>query len=1007
MIVATALISIVLLTPCYSLPGSPQRRMFVLPLKFISEYQVVGKGVVVALGSYTFETAIPPDGTIVLRLPLHRYRPKIELTLQVAGRWFIELERQEKLYKVVWMDGRRFWVHYTPSVLYCLSSQRFREGVSCYLLSVPLFPTKQTKEGDTTYVFLKEIVIRLYPGNVTKIRKWDLDLGSDYLVTVLTANWIYVKGEEEAVYRLGEELKASIVLRILTTFGKASALEEEILFSISVSPEKGFSDVRYAMAEELYNSVSLNYRRSLGVLREAGFGAEIYDYRLEAMEEFFRLGLEALKEGRAEVASVLLKMALDNYMYLRRDVKRIVLQNYFYTPFIVVILVVFSAIFSKLFLEKQMRIATPLLTVLLAVLFACVNPEIRLFINTCMRFLLSGEAELGFYAKPQERNLITMGGVLLFATGLFIASVPAVLILKSDKLKYSLLLLKRRKARLMLILTTVTVVSSAITLHGAGFYGPLLEERYLGKNDAGLSFVSFVKYRIEKQYVTGTLGVTVKDYSRLDYLSIGEATWLASFSREYNIIAFSQVEASTGPFKGSFSAIALNFLYVARYTEFSRLFRHLDGEEKGVLISERVAEALKVRENSYLTISGVKLKIIGVYSSKDVLDIRDIDRNPLFFDPISNRTLSPDLIVPLSIIGESWKIVKITLIIPRRSLQTLVERILVYATNIHVFQAPRRPDLFIVKGYTYLTRMGLEGDLVERVYRELAEVVTADWYLQSVVILLAAIIIGVNAMASVYERRRDLTVLSCLGANPLDLASEVLVEGIGIGIMGGLSGYLLGRTILYLYTHVHGAPSLYPTIELYYIVTTTFVALVSTMLGYLIPARKAVLRVVPSQLLKRTRGKIASRIGNEIVLEPFIKINRGEVDLFLKFLREYFLEYFTSKERDWGFIPQDLKVFELKKEVKYLEEHYAPEQLREEKIVALVNGSFKGQFISRIVDLTIIFELPYLAKELTPTIKIRSKGLSAISSSDINQLIIDIRKALLLYSSYKQRLVRG
>ena len=739
---------------------------------------------------------------------------------------------------------------------------------------------------------------------------------------------------------------------------------EEERVEVSFGTNRG-EEIALKSLQELYNALDKRFYSTLSMLKSFGIEARVYEYKYMAFRSLFQRGLKALEKGDRQAASWYIDTALSNFMYLRRDVRRIILQNYFFIPMVLVILIAFSTLFAKLFFEKKTSLASIVIFLLMLIPFSYISPEAKLFLGAGIRFMITGDPTLGFYIEPSKRNMITMSTLILLLTGTFISSILSFLVIKSEKLRYSLLLLKRRKLRFTLILLTVSIVSSAIFLHGAGIYGLIPEVKYVGKNNTGKIFLSLVKYQVKVRYIVGRESEEVVDLSRPVYFAPGEVEWLISQAKDYVVIAYNFISINSS----KATVVATNIPYLANILKLGEV------KKNSIIVSKQFALKQGISIGDKLTILGEEYTVVHILENPE--NIKGIDGKQLFYDPVISKSIIPDITIPYS--SGNWKICKVILFFNR---EEDPDKILIMLTNLQSVSISQ--DEREVTGWTYYATKSDLLNIIEIVYKDISERFVADWVSQGIVIGIAALIIGINALASVYERKKDLSILSCIGARPIDLSFEILTEGAGIGIIGGIFGYVFGRFLFYAYIQsVHETP-LFPSVEMSYFVVTVFIAVLATILGYLIPARKAVLEVVPSQLLKRSEGKVAEKTKDKIVLEPFLKLRLGEYSLFLKFLLEEFPRRIV-KGSFWGFFPKNI----IKREIG-------------RKTIVIIEGSYKGQIVSKTISTNIIFEIDRKSLEIIPKITIESKMLSTLASSDTQRLVLDIRETLMEYIDYRK-----
>ena len=126
------------------------------------------------------------------------------------------------------------------------------------------------------------------------------------------------------------------------------------------------------------------------------------------------------------------------------------------------------------------------------------------------------------------------------------------------------------------------------------------------------------------------------------------------------------------------------------------------------------------------------------------------------------------------------------------------------------------------------------------------------------IILIAALNITTTLILVVVERRRDIAVLSAMGASSKSIMSIFMIEGVIIGTLGALAGVVLGTAGCLIANHyklislpadVYSISNVPFNLELIDMVLAAGVALLLSLLATLYPARAAT-RVRPIEMLR-------------------------------------------------------------------------------------------------------------------------------------------------------------
>ncbi|MCX8183187.1 MAG: ABC transporter permease [Crenarchaeota archaeon] len=117
-----------------------------------------------------------------------------------------------------------------------------------------------------------------------------------------------------------------------------------------------------------------------------------------------------------------------------------------------------------------------------------------------------------------------------------------------------------------------------------------------------------------------------------------------------------------------------------------------------------------------------------------------------------------------------------------------------------------------------------------------------------ILIGLASLMIVTTLLGSLYERHGEYSTLSALGASPGHVSLLLLVEGLSYGLLGGALGYVLSQ---FLQTYISTPVTLVKPYVFSSMLASFLVAILSSLVGGIIPARKVILKVVPSRFMFR------------------------------------------------------------------------------------------------------------------------------------------------------------
>lgn len=165
-----------------------------------------------------------------------------------------------------------------------------------------------------------------------------------------------------------------------------------------------------------------------------------------------------------------------------------------------------------------------------------------------------------------------------------------------------------------------------------------------------------------------------------------------------------------------------------------------------------------------------------------------------------------------------------------------------------------------------------------------ATLLLGSWTSQLVIMGIGTLIVYAVILGSVFERIRESTTISSLGASPDFITYSFLAEGLMLGVIGGVIGFSLGYVVA---TQI-GTSS--PDVASELITLTPMILVLSisiatTGLASILPARGAILKVVPSRtILTRGIGEVrVDNTGARLIHIP-LKLMDGQVESFYRFL---------------------------------------------------------------------------------------------------------------------------
>jgi len=333
--------------------------------------------------------------------------------------------------------------------------------------------------------------------------------------------------------------------------------------------------------------------------------------------------------------------------------------------------------------------------------------------------------------------------------------------------------------------------------------------------------------------------------------------------------------------------------------QFSRLE---NGEEHIVYLCGEIARQLGAKENDWVTIGGIPLQIAGIFSARQFdSQVSDLDGemiSPLDYSQAKidsqgqalndNKSGSFYLDGGVSaselentyehLSSTSFVIVPaaISRLLPNASLRS-VGIPLDSDAQVKPISADlaRRFAAAIFAGNKNGVSMISASDSLPRVSGGLV----------AVPLVIAGMIIFNTMLGSVAERKREIHVYTSLGLAPLHVGAMFLTEAMTYGVIGTVSGYIIGQGVGTLLNHYH----LLGKVTLNYSGTSAMLTmgliLLIILLSALVPARLASKIASPS--IDR-HWKVPAPDGDEIFVSLPFTINKTAADGTLAYLSEFF-----------------------------------------------------------------------------------------------------------------------
>ncbi len=169
-------------------------------------------------------------------------------------------------------------------------------------------------------------------------------------------------------------------------------------------------------------------------------------------------------------------------------------------------------------------------------------------------------------------------------------------------------------------------------------------------------------------------------------------------------------------------------------------------------------------------------------------------------------------------------------------------------------------------------------------------------------ILIAALIVLNTMLGSVFERVKEIAIFSSIGLSPTNIAMLFIAEALVYGIIGAVSGYLIGQLLAKVISYFHILPGLYLNFSSTSAELAIGLVIAVVLLSTIFPARKA--SEVATPAVDRT-WKVPEPDGDTWKITLPFAVAGAQAMGINQFLAEWFRAYEEQSVGD--FLTQDIQ----------------------------------------------------------------------------------------------------
>ncbi|MBO3840132.1 MAG: FtsX-like permease family protein [Thermoproteota archaeon] len=664
---------------------------------------------------------------------------------------------------------------------------------------------------------------------------------------------------------------------LMSIFGALSS-ERGVGIRVNVSCSTGNTSLAYLLTRSLRRSLEEFASQEQAFLTKTGFDAEKYlkevkyaGVLLAESEHAFENGDFEVGVGLLEKALVKANIALEALSQAKTDCVGMFLFLIAFTFFL-------SSLVGAMIEKKKAFVSIALFTALVLVEIALI-PQARMAI-----FLLNPEALSRLTSTSLALSLFVATVTLLIVVMLILEAKGTLL---SDLFWYSVKSIRKRMLRAALTIVTIAVVSAVSgSLLAVGTIVSVREETYpsVFRGLSVSSHVTTVTYIFRgldqaNEFIVNEFFEPIPEF---------QVKWLSGIEgvgKTY-IVAISPVFVSKSGERTSAFLVATD----------APLFNGTS--LKRTMVSASLAEKLRIRAGDTIMIIG---KDVVISTADSVLEepVKLVDGVPL------DEVEGPFVLTSLEYVSQPLTVYRVIL-----------------EGNFSNDLAKRLVEISYEKNSTFTVLGGAQ--ITQRTFRSFRTCLGTGSETKSLLISgefekfvgapellvlmgLSSLMIVIALLGSLYERQREYSTISALGASPGRVSLLMFVEGLSYGLIGGVLGYVLSQ---FLQAYVSNPVSPIQQYTFSSMLASFIIAIASSIVGSLIPARKVILKVVPSRFLFKKIEEVKLFEDHAEATIPLRII--GSVDDFLTYVSSFtkrpppmswgpiYMQVSPRKEKDGG-----------------------------------------------------------------------------------------------------------
>lgn len=610
----------------------------------------------------------------------------------------------------------------------------------------------------------------------------------------------------------------------------------------------------YLAARGVRESLETYIASETDLLRRVGFNAKAYLEDVNFSMMLIRQSEEAFQRGEAQVGVALFEKGLAKASSSLDALSQAKADSVPSFLFLLVFTLFLSLIVGNL-AEKRKAVISTAVFAGLALIEITLIPYAKLALTFLDPAVLQR-------ATPSSMILSLLTATLgLAVVAAFVLGAKGTAI--SDFFWYSVKSMRRRKLRSLLTVCTIAVVTSVAGAFLALGSSTLTRDETYASSFKG---VSVSRHITTTMYIFRGLNqaneyIVTESYAPL---TPGEVEWLAKSSWVKGVYLL-KAGVTFISYNGS-RAVAL-----VAATDAKPL--------NGLAVSKSLARQLGIEVGSKVNIGGRSAVVVEVFEDESPPAL--IDGVPVNELPqIPGGRMGGVALAPLDFAPPGSQVYKVFLEgEPQKDLRDSLVRMSYTWSGNMTTQGGAQVTTYVYESYKVCSADGRNSSCLLIV----GEFVQASGIPEfSIVLLLSGMTVAISLLGSTHERGKEYSTASALGASPAYVSSIVLIEGLSYGILGGVVGYVLGEFLQSLAPArvVAVKPSTFSPV-----LASALVAIIPSVIGSVIPARGAALKVVPSRIMLRKAAEV--RIYEDMAEASIPLRITGDVEGFVEYVTSF------------------------------------------------------------------------------------------------------------------------